>query len=154
MPRTVLIAIDASAAAHALLALAERYCQPQAHELHVLLAIDATFAVHERPAAFTEQELDEFPAACEEQRQADQAMAGALRRLREAGFACKGTMLTQTPVEAIVTQAATLDCELIIMGHRHLSRLGRLLDPSISAKVIDQVSVPVLVGVASGSSDS
>jgi nucleotide-binding universal stress UspA family protein len=34
------------------------------------------------------------------------------------------------------------------MGHRHLSRLGRLLDPSISAKVIDRVSVPVLVGVA------
>jgi len=41
-----------------------------------------------------------------------------------------------------------LQCELIIMGHRHLSRLGRLLDPSISAKVIDRVQVPVLVGVA------
>ncbi|MDO7911098.1 universal stress protein [Pseudomonas sp. 22-AL-CL-001] len=148
MPRTVLIAIDASVASHALLALAERYCQPHAHELHVLLAIDATFAVHGRPAVFTEQELDEYPAACDEQRQADQAMAGALRRLREAGFACKGALLAQAPEDAIVAQAAALDCELIIMGHRHLSRLGRLLDPSISAKVIDRVSVPVLVGVA------
>ncbi|WP_434772509.1 universal stress protein [Pseudomonas entomophila] len=148
MPRTVLIAIDASVASHALLDLAERYCTPQAHAVHVVLAIDATFAVHGRPAVFTEQELDDFPAACDEQRQADQAMAGALRRLREAGFACTGALLAQTPVEAIVTQATTLDCELIIMGHRHLSRLGRLLDPSISAKVIDQVSVPVLVGVA------
>ncbi|MFR0674988.1 universal stress protein [Enterobacterales bacterium AW_CKDN230030176-1A_HGKHYDSX7] len=148
MPRTVLIAIDASVASHALLALAERYCQPQVHALHVLLAIDASFAMHERPTAFTEQELDEFPAACDEQRQADQAMAGALRRLREAGFACKGAMLTQAPEDAIVAQATALNCELIIMGHRHLSRLGRLLDPSISAKVIDRVGVPVLVGVA------
>jgi len=47
-----------------------------------------------------------------------------------------------------VAKAQELNCELIIMGHRHLSRLGRLLDPSISAKVIDRVDMPVLVGSA------
>ncbi|MNP77106.1 Universal stress protein family protein [compost metagenome] len=49
------------------------------------------------------------------------------------------------PVAAIVAAARELECELIIVGHRHLNRLGRLLDPSISNKVIDQVSCPVLV---------
>ncbi|MNH29715.1 Universal stress protein family protein [compost metagenome] len=58
-------------------------------------------------------------------------------------------MVAGLPVEAIVAKAQELRCELIIMGHRHLTRLGRLLDPSISAKVIDQVEVPVLVGAAS-----
>ena len=57
-------------------------------------------------------------------------------------------MVAGQPVEAIVAKARELNCELIIMGHRHLSRLGRLLDPSISAKVIDRVDMPVLVGSA------
>ncbi|MBF8781814.1 universal stress protein [Pseudomonas fulva] len=148
MPHPVLIAIDASSASRALLDLALRYCRPDTHELHVLLAIDPTFAVHDRPAAFTEQELEQYPAACEEQRQAERAVGASLHALREAGFACWGCLVAKDPVEAIVGKAAQLGCELIIMGHRHLSRLGRLLDPSISAKVLDRVKVPVLVGAA------
>lgn len=148
MPSPVLIAIDASPASTALLTLARRYCHPGEHELHVLLAIDATFAVHEQPAPYTAEELEEYPAACEEQHQADHAVAEAVRHLQQAGFACQGCMVAGQPVEAIVAKAQELNCELIIMGHRHLSRLGRMLDPSISAKVIDRVKVPVLVGAA------
>ncbi|MBA6100069.1 MULTISPECIES: universal stress protein [Pseudomonas] len=148
MPSPVLIAIDASPAATALLTLARRYCRPGEHELHVLLAIDSTFAVHEQPAPYTTEELEQYPAACKEQHQADDAVAKAVGELQQAGFASQGCMIAGQPVEAIVAKALELNCELIIMGHRHLSRLGRLLDPSISAKVIDRVKVPVLVGPA------
>ena len=148
MPSSVLIAIDASPASSALLALARRYCRPGHHELHVLLAIDSTFAVHEQPAPYTTEELEEYPAACEEQQHADHAVTEAVRELQQAGFASRGCMVAGQPVDVIVTKAHELNCELIIMGHRHLSRLGRLLDPSISAKVFDQVKVPVLVGAA------
>ena len=148
MPSSVLIAIDASPASSALLTLARRFCRPVQHELHVLLAIDSTFAVHEQPAPYTAEELEEYPAACEEQQHADHAVAAAVRELQHAGFTSQGCMVAGQPVEAIVAKARELNCELIIMGHRHLSRLGRLLDPSISAKVIDRVQVPVLVGVA------
>ena len=148
MPSPVLIAIDASPAATALLTLARRYCRPSEHELHVLLAIDSTFAVHEQPAPYTTEELEQYPAACKEQHQADDAVAKAVGELQQAGFASQGCMIAGQPVEAIVAKALELNCELIIMGHRHLSRLGRLLDPSISAKVIDRVKVPVLVGPA------
>ncbi|MFJ4383973.1 universal stress protein [Pseudomonas sp. NPDC089408] len=148
MPSPILIAIDASPASTALLTLARRYCRPADHVLHVLLAIDSTFAVHEQPAPYTAEELEEYPAACEEQHQADDAVAKAVAELQQAGFASQGCMIAGQPVEAIVAKAQELNCELIIMGHRHLSRLGRLLDPSISAKVIDRVEVPVLVGAA------
>ncbi|MBO9548325.1 universal stress protein [Pseudomonas sp.] len=148
MPSPVLIAIDASPASTALLTLARRYCRPGEHELHVLLAIDSTFAVHDKPAPYTAEELEEYPAACEEQRLGDRAMAEAVELLQQAGFSSQGCMVAGQPVEAIVTKAKELNCELIIMGHRHLSRLGRLLDPSISTKVIDRVEVPVLVGAA------
>jgi nucleotide-binding universal stress UspA family protein len=148
MSSPVLIAIDASPATTALLTLARRYCRPGEHELHVLLAIDSTFAVHDKPAPYTAEELEEYPAACEEQRLGDRAVAEAVELLQQAGFSSQGCMVAGQPVEAIVTKAHELNCELIIMGHRHLSRLGRLLDPSISAKVIDRVEVPVLVGAA------
>ncbi|MFG0842959.1 universal stress protein [Pseudomonas sp. FYR_5] len=148
MPSPVLIAIDASPASSTLLTLACRYCRPGEHELHVLLAIDSTFAVHEQPAPYTAEELEEYPAACEEQQHADHAVAEAVRELQQAGFTSLGCMAAGQPVEAIVAKAQELNCELIIMGHRHLSRLGRLLDPSVSAKVIDRVDMPVLVGSA------
>jgi len=148
MPNPVLIAIDASPAATVLLALARRYCRPGEHELHVLLAIDSTFAVHDRPAPYTAEELEEYPAACEEQQHADHAVAEAVRELQQAGFASQGCMVAGQPVDAIIAKAQELNCELVIMGHRHLSRLGRLLDPSISAKVIDRIEMPVLVGPA------
>jgi len=148
MPRPVLIAIDASPAASALLTLARRYCRPGEHELHVLLAIDSTFTVHDAPAPYTAEELEEYPAACEEQRVGERAVAEAVATLQQAGFTSQGCMVAGQPVEAIVAKAQELQCELIIMGHRHLSRLGRMLDPSISAKVIDRVQVPVLVGAA------
>ncbi|MFJ4395699.1 universal stress protein [Pseudomonas sp. NPDC089396] len=148
MPSPVLIAIDASPAASALLTLARRYCRPGEHELHVLLAIDSTFTVHDAPAPYTAEELEEYPAACEEQRVGERAVAEAVATLQQAGFTSQGCMVAGQPVEAIVAKAQELQCELIIMGHRHLSRLGRMLDPSISAKVIDRVKVPVLVGAA------
>ncbi|HDS1737320.1 universal stress protein [Pseudomonas sp. BP8] len=145
MPRPVLIAIDASPATSALLALAQRYCRPDEHQLHVLLAIDSTFAVHGQPAPYTDGELSEYPAACDEQQLAERAVAQTLQSLRDAGFTAQGGTVAAEPVKAIVDQAQALDCELIIMGHRHLSRLGRLLDPSISSKVLDRVQIPVLV---------
>jgi nucleotide-binding universal stress UspA family protein len=148
MPSQVLIAIDASPAAASLLDLARCYCRPGEHTLHVLLAIDTTFAVHDQPEAYTDEELEEYPAACDEQQLAERAVANAVRSLRDAGFDSLGCMIAGQPADAIVAKAQALECELIIMGHRHLSRLGRLLDPSISAKVIDRVQVPVLVGSA------
>ena len=102
MPSPVLIAIDASPASAALLALARRYCRPGEHELHVLLAIDSTFAVHEQPAPYTAEELEEYPAACMEQQHADHAVAKAVRELQQAGFASQGCMVAGLPVEAIV----------------------------------------------------
>ncbi|WP_194789160.1 universal stress protein [Pseudomonas sp. UFMG81] len=148
MPHPVLIAIDASPTAASLLTLAQRYCRPGEHTLHVLLAIDATFAVHEQRTAYTEQELEEYPAACDEQQLAEHAVSSAVQTFREAGFDSLGCMVAGQPEDVIVAKAQALGCELIIIGHRHLSRLGRLLDPSISAKVIDRVAVPVLVGPA------
>jgi nucleotide-binding universal stress UspA family protein len=111
-------------ASHALLDLARRYCRPGEHTLHVLLAIDATFAVHEQRTAYTEQELEEYPAACDEQQLAEHAVSNAVKTLREAGFDSLGCMVAGQPEDAIVAKAQELECELIIMGHRICRGLG------------------------------
>ncbi|WP_312936461.1 universal stress protein [Pseudomonas sp.] len=149
MPRPALIAIDASPASHAIVELAERYCRPSEQALRVLLVVDPSFAVHGAPSDYTEQERDQYPAACEEQQLAERAVAHAVDALRAAGFDCEGRTVPGDPVEVILDTARALDCELIVMGHRHLSRLGRLLDPSVSSKVIDQGQWPVLVAPTS-----
>ncbi|MFK8331524.1 universal stress protein [Pseudomonas sp. BJa5] len=138
----VLIAIDGSSVSRGLVALAQQFCQPDRHRLQVMLAVDSAFALSE-PISLYEQQ--EFPAATDEQRHADQAVAQTLHDLRALGFACEGKLVQGEPVAAIVAEARRLECALIIMGHRHLNRLGRLLDPSISSKVVDQVRCPVLV---------
>ncbi|TDF86596.1 universal stress protein [Pseudomonas sp. H9] len=137
----VLIAIDGSNASHALLQLAQQYCQPERHRLHVVLAIDTAFTV----GSIGLYEQQEYPAASDEQRHANLAVQSAAQRLQDMGFASDGALVQGDPVSVIVSEAQRLGCALIVMGHRHLSRLGRLLDPSISSKVIDQVDCPVLV---------
>ncbi|WP_442112267.1 universal stress protein [Pseudomonas sp. NUPR-001] len=137
----VLIAIDGSSASQTLLDLAQQYCQPARHRLHVVLAIDAAFAV----GAIGAYEQQEYPAASDEQRHANLAVQSVAQQLRDMGFDSDGSLVQGEPVTVIVSEAQRLGCALIIMGHRHLSRLGRLLDPSISNKVIDQVACPVLV---------
>lgn len=137
----VLIAIDGSSASNGLLELAQQYCLPSGHRLHVVLAIDSAFALNE----ISLYEQQEYPAATDEQRHANQAVQQALQQLRAQGFETEGALVQGDPVAVIVSEARRLDCALIIMGHRHLNRLGRLLDPSISNKVIDQVNCPVLV---------
>ncbi|KJK17377.1 universal stress protein [Pseudomonas sp. 2(2015)] len=141
----VLIAIDGSSASQGLVELAQQYCLPNCHRLQVVLAIDSAFALSDGPGAISLYEQQEYPAATDEQRHAVQAVRQALENLRALGFESEGRLVPGEPVAAIVAAARALECELIIIGHRHLNRLGRLLDPSISNKVIDQVSCPVLV---------
>jgi nucleotide-binding universal stress UspA family protein len=45
----------------------------------------------------------------------------------------------------ISEQARRLKCDLIVIGHRHLSRLERLFEPSIGQWTIDHAPCPVLV---------
>ncbi len=54
------------------------------------------------------------------------------------------------PVQVILGEARRLGCELIVIGHRHLGRLERLLDPSVGDRVIREAPCPVLVEVREG----
>ncbi|TEE80977.1 universal stress protein [Pseudomonas aeruginosa] len=78
----------------------------------------------------------------------------------DAGYALPGrpTLLDYPPAaheceearQVILGEARRLGCELIVIGHRHLGRLERLLDPSVGDRVIREAPCPVLVEVREG----
>jgi nucleotide-binding universal stress UspA family protein len=61
------------------------------------------------------------------------------------GFEVEGHLLGGDPFDAIVESATRLRADLIVMGHRHLSRLQRLTTPSTADRVLERAPCPVLV---------
>ncbi len=141
MHRAILIALDGAPRNRALLDTALRYAQPDRHVLRVLMAVDVAYALSPGDTA----QRREYPAASEEGLHARRALSLALAHLRERGVDAEGTLLAGDPASVILAEARRIGCELIVMGHRHLSRVGRLLDPSVSAEVLDRSPCPVLI---------
>ncbi|WP_263141595.1 universal stress protein [Pseudomonas sp. RIT-PI-AD] len=111
--------------------------------LHLVCAVDAAYVLDsDDPEA-----RGDFPAAAAQQTDAQALIAAQLAHLRGLGLVASGAVLAGEPAAAICDEAARRNCDLIVIGHRHLSRLGRLFDPSIGARVLDAAPCPVLVEV-------
>ena len=51
------------------------------------------------------------------------------------------------PAQVLCDYARQHDCDLIVIGHRHLSRMERLFERSVGQWTIDHAPCPVLVEV-------
>ena len=70
--------------------------------------------------------------------------------LRERGIDGLGHHPAGEPAEVICDYARQHGCDLIVIGHRHLSRMERLLDRSVGQWTVDHAPCPVLVEVRGG----
>lgn len=144
---TVMVAVDGNEQSDKVLELASRIAESgtQPARLHLVCVVDPAYAVQDCEAADTRQE---FPAAANEQHHAEVLIARALARLREQGMQCSASTLRgNSPAEAICEEARRIASDLIVIGHRHLSFMGRLLDPSVGRRILDAAPCPVLVEV-------
>ena len=63
-----------------------------------------------------------------------------------AGVQCEALQMTHNdPHEAIITVATDKGCDLIVMASHGQSRVVKMILGSVTAKVVSQASVPVLV---------
>ncbi|WAH60824.1 universal stress protein [Pseudomonas silvicola] len=145
MTTNVLIAIDGSDQRHAVIDLAGRYLTPSRHALKVLLAVDPSFSLASENDHIARPDEVEYPAASEQQHAANHLIKAACDALEAAGYHVEGALVQGEPADVIVNRAAALNCGLIVMGHRHLSWLGKVFDPSVSARVLDAARCPVLI---------
>ena len=88
-----------------------------------------------------------YPAAAAEEMAAGHIVTKALATLKSMGIDGAGTILSGMPARAIVDAASSNHVSLIVMGHRHLSWVDRLLHPSICWDVLERAHCPVLVNV-------
>ena len=104
--------------------------------------------VHVYPPLFTDVMMSEadIEAVIALRTQAGDAI---LQRARERAKVCEPditTELREAPdAEAILEEAETHNCDLIVMGTRGLGRLAGLLLGSVSQKVVQHARCPVLL---------
>lgn len=76
----------------------------------------------------------------------EQVIQDALCYLKiTGGIEAEGTIMGGDTASVILDRAKEMNCELVIMGHRHLSKINRFFDPSITIKVVKKALCPVLV---------
>jgi nucleotide-binding universal stress UspA family protein len=81
----------------------------------------------------------------------DQAALRILREgvewLKARNLSAQGQLVFGDPVSHIATCARTLGCDLIVVGHRHRSRLARWWSEDEDARLMEQAPCSVLVAL-------
>ncbi|MFW6089501.1 MAG: universal stress protein [Gemmatimonadota bacterium] len=137
---SLLVAVDFSVVTERQVAGVERLAAPGRviHVLHVAEPDPDFVGFEGGPDAVRDQIAAEFR---QEHRQV-QALAA---RLRDAGFEATGRLVQGPTVETILEQAEKLGTDAIVVGSHGRSALFDLVVGSVSAGVIRQARVPVLV---------
>ncbi len=146
--KKLLVAVDNSAIARKVVALATEQALALDAEVVVLCCVDASYANTTGTYVIEAgEDPGDFGCALDEQNTAEGAVRQALAELQRAGLRATGRVVAGESAETIVAQANQLAASMIIMGRRHLSSFNRLLKGSVSAAVIERASCPVLVDV-------
>ncbi|MCL7715073.1 universal stress protein [Stenotrophomonas mori] len=138
---TLLVALDGGPQHERVLDLAAALAGPRSR-LHLLCVLDPEYALADDAGA---DDRRTYPQAARQRSRAEAVLADALADLRERGVDAVARLPAGDPGEVISEQARQLGCDLIVIGHRHLSRLQRLFEPSVGRWTIDHAPCPVLV---------
>jgi nucleotide-binding universal stress UspA family protein len=79
------------------------------------------------------------------QEEGEANLAAAKKKLDTAGIAYKASVLVGPIAETIVKQASESKCDLICIGSRGMSELGKALLGSTVTKVLHLASIPLLI---------
>ncbi|OON39078.1 universal stress protein [Izhakiella australiensis] len=146
--KTLLVAIDNSAIARKVVALAVQQAQALSAQVMVLCCVDEKRCNLSAPLELTAgEDIDDEIRSRDEQNSAESVVRQALAQLLHAGVEARGRVIAGDAATTIVHQAKILNAEIIIMGRRHLTSFNRLLKGSVSAAVIEQAHCPVMIDV-------
>ncbi len=145
MFHTLLVPLDGTPQSDRVIDLAARAAATEQSRLHILCVVDPAYVLSPGDTDGVEPDGLTYPPAAEQTERAEHVVAAAIHRLRGSGLAAEGQVCGGQPGDAIVTEARRINADVIVMGHRHLSRLQRWVDPSTAGTVIERAPCPVLV---------
>lgn len=148
----ILVALDGSPQSLAVIELGRKISAGQSAIIHVLCVVDEAYLLKEEAPLSSEENRTTtasdglvYPPASHEYHEAHQIVKQAIARLTAEECQVNGLIIGGEPTEMIIQEAARLEVDLIVMGHRHLSSLKRWFEHSTVKEVIDLATCPVLV---------
>ena len=145
MFKTILVAIDASEQRQSVLAKAAEIADRFGAELHVASVRD--LAQHwELTAA---DPIPEIFATLEAE--AGNLLEDARQQLEKRGIVSRTHVLDGAAIEQIALLAERISADLIVIGHRHLSRLRRLVENSVAKGLVARAPCSVMITIDANS---
>jgi len=139
MLETILVAADASDQTHAVLLHAAEISRRFNAKLHVVSVYDFSQFAETRMAVSAPEIFDTLEA------ETKKLLTGARQLLDAWGIEPQCHFVQGSVVEQIVLLARRLDADLVVMGHRYVSGLRRLLERSAAKALIDESPCSVMI---------
>jgi len=139
MLKTILVAVDSSAQHPAVLDQAAELAIASGARVHVVSVADAVSQGTVPMVYPSGQFIDSL------NREVDGVLKAACHRLSDQGVPCQTHALFGQVVQQIVDLAGELKADMVIIGHRHLSWMQRLVENSVGRNLLDQAPCNVLV---------
>jgi nucleotide-binding universal stress UspA family protein len=96
--------------------------------------------------AHAETQADRSESADAARRYLERTFAGVRDRAERAGVAVEHTIVEgDDPAQALLEHAREHGFDLLVAGHHHGARAGRLLLRGVAGRLIDLAAIPVLV---------
>ncbi len=146
MFQTILAGIDGSRRTQAIMEATTDLALATGASVHILCAIDPAYFLDELDGEHPSRsdELD-YPAAAMEREGADALVRKVTLELHAKGVEAVCSVVGGEPVQTLLSAARQFECDAIILGHRHLSRLGRLTGRSICHEILEKSPIPVFI---------
>lgn len=136
----ILVAINGNVQSDKVLELAMRVAHDSTR-VHVVSVIALEFSAPDL------ESRQASPAAWAEQLHCEEIVEKARRLLEARHIECTAAVVAGDPEHAICNQARELGCDLIVMGHHHMSTFERLVGNSVAYEVLQNAPCPILIEV-------
>jgi nucleotide-binding universal stress UspA family protein len=145
MFNTLLVPLDGSPQSVLVVDLASRVAIPGTATIHLLCVVDPSYALHPASTGGVAYDGLVYPYAHAQTSFALSVLAAATVQLADRNLTVEQHFCAGDPADVVIEQARLLTAEVIVMGHRRLSRVRRWANPSTCVKVIEKSPCSVLV---------
>jgi nucleotide-binding universal stress UspA family protein len=140
MFKKILAAVDGTPGGVKVLELAVRTADETTH-VHVIFVLSLEFYAPDQASQ------NASPASYVELLKAEEVVKKACRYIHGWNLKCTASVIPGEPERAIGNYAHEKDCNLIIMGHHHMSSFDRLVGNSVAYELLQSSPCPVLIAV-------
>jgi nucleotide-binding universal stress UspA family protein len=145
MFNTLLVPLDGSSQSARVMDLATRVAVSSQATLHLLCVVDPSYFLPPENGSNATDDAATYPSAHAQTTFARSVLNAAAAQIAKRNFTVKQHLCAGNPADVVMQQAQLLAAEVVVMGHHHLSRLGRWANPSTCERVIELAPCPVLI---------